>query len=103
MVCPGFHVVEIRWISCHGDDAVSFELYPERVPARPVVGFKPQTSDGELLTLAVMQALLGFPDETRFLRYAHRHLLAMFPDTAGPVGLQQAAAQARLDDDLADR
>jgi hypothetical protein len=27
LVCPGFHVVEIRWIPCHGDDAVPFELY----------------------------------------------------------------------------
>jgi len=27
LVCPGFHVVKIRWIPCHGDDAVPFELY----------------------------------------------------------------------------
>jgi len=34
----------------------------------------------ELLTLAVMQALLGYTSETRWLRYARTNLLAMFPD-----------------------
>jgi hypothetical protein len=53
--------------------------HPERVPVRPKIGFKPQISDAELLTLAVMQALLGFAEETRFLRYARKHLQAMFP------------------------
>lgn len=24
---PGFHVIEMRWISCHGDDAIVFLLY----------------------------------------------------------------------------
>lgn len=53
--------------------------HPERVPARPRVGFTPQISDAEILTLAVMQALLGYPSEDRFLRYARKNLLAMFP------------------------
>lgn len=53
--------------------------HPERVPARPRVGFKPQITDAELLTLAVIQAILGFTSEDRFLRYARAHLLAMFP------------------------
>lgn len=53
--------------------------HPERVPPRPRVGFAPRTSDAELLTLAVMQALLGFTSEDRFLRYARKNLLAMFP------------------------
>src|SRR4051794_12017089 len=39
----------------------------------------PKTSDAEMLTLAVMQALLGFTSETRWLRYARAHLLGMFP------------------------
>ena len=30
-------------------------------------------SDAELLTLAVLQALLGFSSEARFIRYAHAH------------------------------
>ena len=53
--------------------------HPERVPARPGVGIAPKITDAELLTLAVMQALLGFTSETRWLRYARAHLLGMFP------------------------
>lgn len=60
--------------------------HPERVPTRPKIGFKPQISDAELLTLAVIQALLGFAEETRFLRYARKHLLAMFPTLPGQSG-----------------
>ncbi|SFI67942.1 Transposase DDE domain-containing protein, partial [Nocardioides psychrotolerans] len=40
----------------------------------------PRTSDAEMLTLAVMQALLGYTSETRFLRYARKNLLGMFPN-----------------------
>lgn len=54
--------------------------HPERVPARPKVGITPKTSDAEILTLAVMQALLGYTSETRWLRYARKNLLAMFPN-----------------------
>jgi len=54
--------------------------HPERVPARPKVGIAPRTSDAEMLTLAVMQALLGYTSETRFLRYARKNLLGMFPN-----------------------
>lgn len=54
--------------------------HPERVPPRPVTGFRPQITDAEVLTLAVMQALLGFASEARWLRYARTHLLGMFPD-----------------------
>ncbi len=53
--------------------------HPERVPPRPAVGIAPRISDAELLTLAVMQALLGHTSETRWLRYARAHLLGMFP------------------------
>lgn len=53
--------------------------HPERVPARPRVGIAPKITDAELLTLAVMQALLGFTSETRWLRHARAHLLGMFP------------------------
>jgi hypothetical protein len=44
---------------------------PHRAPLRPVRGISPQISDAELVTLAVMQALLGFTSEARWLRYAH--------------------------------
>ena len=53
--------------------------HPERVPARPKIGIAPTTSDAEMLTLAVMQALLGFTSETHWLRYARANLLGMFP------------------------
>src|SRR5882757_5358139 len=56
------------------------KAHPERVPARPVTGFQPRITDAELVTLAVMQSLLQMPKERRFLRYARKHLLGMFPD-----------------------
>jgi hypothetical protein len=52
---------------------------PERAPWRPAVGICPRISDAELVTLAVMQALLGFTSEARWLRYARAHLRGMFP------------------------
>ncbi len=55
------------------------KAHPERVPPRPRVGITPKTSDAEMLTVAVMQALLGFTSETRWLRYARTHLVSMFP------------------------
>jgi len=55
------------------------KAHPERVPPRPRVGITPKTSDAEMLTLAVMQALMGFTSETRWLRYARTHLVSMFP------------------------
>ena len=48
-------------------------------PERPVVGIAPKLSDAELITLAVIQALLGYTSEARFLRYAHAHLRPWFP------------------------
>ncbi|MFF1421852.1 IS982 family transposase, partial [Streptomyces sp. NPDC058280] len=42
-------------------------------------GRPPKLTDAELLTLAVMQALLGFVSETRWLRFARHHLSAEFP------------------------
>jgi phage tail protein X len=53
--------------------------HPERVPPRPKIGIAPRTTDAEMLTLAVMQALLGFTNETQWLRYARKNLLVMFP------------------------
>lgn len=37
--------------------------HPEWAPERPAVGIAPQLSDAELITLAVIQALLGFTSE----------------------------------------
>jgi len=60
--------------------------HPERVPARPRVGIEPRITDAKLLTLSVMQALLGYASERRWLRYAHTHLLGMFPQMPGQSG-----------------
>jgi hypothetical protein len=51
---------------------------PWWAPWRPKVGIAPQLSDAELVTLAVMQALLGYTSETRWLRYARAHLGHLF-------------------------
>ncbi len=59
------------------------KAHPERMPPRPMSGFQPQITDAEVITLAVMQALLQIPTERRFLRYARKHLLSMFPDLPG--------------------
>lgn len=53
--------------------------HPEWAPMRPRVGIAPKISDAEMITLAVMQALLQFTSETRWLRYAHKHLRTDFP------------------------
>jgi hypothetical protein len=52
---------------------------PDRVPWRPRVGIAPKLADAELVTLCVMQALLGFTSEARWLRYARAHLRTLFP------------------------
>lgn len=70
-------------------DTLATELYvaiddllldhPEWAPERPAIGIAPKLSDAELLTLAVIQALLGFTSEARFIRHAHTHLRPWFP------------------------
>ena len=59
---------------------------PERRPWRPAVGIAPELSDAELLTLAVLQALLGFTSEARWLRFARQHLRRLFPRLIGQPG-----------------
>jgi hypothetical protein len=52
---------------------------PYLAPWRPRVGIAPTLSDAELVTLAVMQALLGYTPESRWLRHARAHLRHLFP------------------------
>ena len=52
---------------------------PHLAPWRPRVGISPRLSDAELVTLAVMQALLGYTSESRWLRHARSHLGHLFP------------------------
>lgn len=60
--------------------------YPEHGPCRPMGGFAPAISDAEMVTLAVMAALLGYTSERRWLRYAHTNLKSMFPALPGQSG-----------------
>ena len=54
-------------------------LTPERVPWHPAVGITPRISDAELVTLAVLQALLGYISEARWLRFGRTALRHLFP------------------------
>lgn len=51
---------------------------PHLASWRPKVGIAPRLTDSELVTLAMMQALLGFTSEARWLRYARAHLGHLF-------------------------
>lgn len=62
------------------------KAHPERVPARPLIGISPKISDAELMTLALMQAMLGYTSETRWLRHARKNLATMFPYLPGQSG-----------------
>jgi hypothetical protein len=53
--------------------------FPEHVPWRPAVGIAPRICDAEMVTLSVMQALLGHTSEARWLRFAGEHLRHLFP------------------------
>jgi hypothetical protein len=59
---------------------------PYLAPWRPRVGIAPKLTDAELVTLAVMQALLGFTSEARWLRHARCHLRHLFPYLPGQPG-----------------
>ena len=62
------------------------KAWPQYAPWRPAIGICPRISDAELVTLAVMQALLGFVSEARWLRHARRHLRSLFPYLPGQPG-----------------
>lgn len=59
---------------------------PELAPVRPAVGIAPTLSDAELVTLAVMSALLGYTSERRWLRRVRADFLDMFPYVPGQSG-----------------
>jgi len=59
---------------------------PELAPWRPAVGMKPKVSDAEMITLAVLCAVLGFDDEARWVRHVRaqwRHLFPYVPHQPG--------------------
>jgi Transposase DDE domain len=59
---------------------------PQRALWRPATGIAPEISDAELVTLAVLQALLGFVSEARWLRFARKSLRGLFPYLPGQSG-----------------
>jgi hypothetical protein len=64
----------------------ALKALPDLAPWRPRFGISPTLSDAELVTLAVMSALLGFTSERRWLRHAHARLSGMFPYLPGQSG-----------------
>ena len=62
------------------------KAWPQQAPWRPAAGICPRITDAELVTLAVMQALLGFVSEARWLRYARKQLGGLFPYLPGQPG-----------------
>ena len=67
---------------------------PSLRPHRPKVGIAPRLSDAELCTLAVLQALLGFTSEARFIRHAHNELRALFPYIPARAGYNKRLRHA---------
>jgi hypothetical protein len=68
---------------------------PQLAPLRPAVGISPQLSDAELVTLAVLQALLGFTSEARWVRHARAHLRHLFPYLPQQSGYNKRLRAAR--------
>jgi hypothetical protein len=66
------------------DDEV--KASPWLLPVRPAVGIVPTLGDAELLTLAVMSALLDCTSERRWLRRAGRGFRHLFPYLPGQSG-----------------
>jgi Transposase DDE domain len=68
--------------------------WPDLAPVRPAAGTPLTLSDAEVLTMAVMSALLGFTSERRWLRYADKELAGMFPRTIGQSGWNKRVRKA---------
>ena len=68
--------------------------WPDLAPARPEGTIPPTVSDAELLTMAVMSALLGFTSERRWLRYMTKNLPGMFPRRIGQSGYNKRIRKA---------
>ena len=67
---------------------------PQLAPWRPKVGIEPTLSDAELVTLAVMSALLGYTSERRWLRRARGDFMHLFPFLPGQPGYNRRLRKA---------
>src|SRR5665647_431414 len=76
---------------------------PHPIPWRPKVGITPVISDAEMVTLSVMQALLGYTSEARWLRFAHEHLRHLFPYLPKQPGYNKRLRRLAGDTELVDR
>jgi len=71
------------------------EESPHLAPLRPAVGISPQLSDAELVTLAVLQALLGFTSEARWVRHVKARMGHLFPYVPQQSGYSKRLRAAR--------
>ena len=53
--------------------------HPELNRWRPKVGIAPRITDAGLITLSVLQPILGHNKEAKWVRYARKHLTYLFP------------------------
>jgi len=67
---------------------------PQLAPYRPEVGIAPRLSDAEMVTLSVMQAMLGFTSKRKWLRHARSHLRHLFPYLPGQSGYNKRLRKA---------
>jgi hypothetical protein len=79
---------------CRVDDLLKES--PHLAPWRPQVGIAPKLSDAELVTIAMMQALLGYVCEARWLRHARAHLRHLFPYPPGQPGYNKRLRAASV-------
>jgi hypothetical protein len=68
--------------------------WPDLRLPRPATTTPVTLSDAELLTMAVMSALLGFTSERRWLRYVNGFLAGMFPRRIGQSGYNKRLRKA---------
>jgi hypothetical protein len=68
--------------------------WPDLAPPRPATGTVLTLGDAELLTMAVMSALLGFTSGRRWLRYVNAYLMVMFPRRIGQSGYNKRLRKA---------
>ena len=52
---------------------------PQLNPYRPKIGITPKITDAELITVSVMQVLLGYHNESRWIRHARKAITHLFP------------------------
>src|SRR5207247_9817649 len=60
---------------------------------RPAVGIAPRITDAELITVLVMQALLGYHNESRWIRSARKSIFHLLPYLPKPPGHIQLLAR----------